>query len=69
MDYDTTISMRLDPELAKRFGEFRLRYSINVSEFLRRALVDRMDKWPEMAATEPPLPVKLPEPLKTAGGQ
>lgn len=43
MEVVTTISAQLDPDLAHRLALFRQRYSINLSEFLRTALVERMD--------------------------
>lgn len=51
VEYGTILTFRLDGELAHRWGEFRERFNINSSDFLRTALIERMAKWPELAAS------------------
>lgn len=54
MDYETILTVRLDNDLATKFGEFRKQYSLNASDFVRQAIVYRMEHFAEMVATGAP---------------
>lgn len=54
MEYDTIITVRLDTDLAQRWADFKERFNVNTSDFVRTAMDERMAKWPQMTAASTP---------------
>lgn len=51
MEYETILSVRLDEDLAAKFATFREKYDLNASEFIRKAIAERMARWQADAAS------------------
>jgi predicted transcriptional regulator len=50
---DTTITLRIDEAMAKKLDDLKEKHSVNISDFVRKAIADRLERAPVVGADKP----------------